>query len=402
MALRLACRRSTRHPERALARAASSFAASPRAAASLSAVAWPPPCLERGARRPPLPLLALAAVPYDRRALLAPSLWIRGTAPRRSQRPQSRAFSGGGGGGSPTHYETLGVSDSASAAELKAAYFERAKATHPDLHPGDEAAKRRFQEVSNAYSTLKDKRTRSQYDEALNSGGGFGGGFGGFGGGGDGGGRGGAASGGGFGGGGFGGQPGSGAHWEQQQREWDEMFQGVWSELGADAYVREVQKEVYSAYDGVRERDDWGEARALVAKRKGLIFGVLLPLGLALRFPALVLGLAMKLGRVPYVALALMPPQMRALVLGYLWSKLAKGMARVGEAAGAKAGGASAGRAAGARQQAGQRAAADEARQQRQAAAAARARAEAQGSAKKARERERQRRTNQRAKAKKK
>ena len=103
-----------------------------------------------------------------------------------------------------------------------------------------------------------------------------------------------------------------------------------------------------------------------------------------------------------YVALALMPPQMRALVLGYLWNKLARGMARVGGAAGAKAGGASAGRAGGPRQQAGQRAAADEARQQRQAAAAARARAEAQGNAKKVRERERQRRTNQRAKAKKK
>ena len=238
--------------------------------------------------------------------------------------PQRRAFVSGST--QRTHYETLGVPANASDSAIKKAYFAKAKATHPDLHPGDDAAKRKFQEVSNAYATLKSARGRADYDESLRNGSFF---------------RGGGSSSGAARGGGFGGHPGSHAHWEAQQRKWDEMFQGVWAEMGAEAYVREVQAEVQSAYAGVKE-GDWVEAQELVVKRKGLIFGVLLPLGLALRFPALVLGLAMKLGRVPYVLLAVMPPPMRAVVLSYLWNKLAKGVGRatekVSQHAGRKAG----------------------------------------------------------------
>ena len=51
---------------------------------------------------------------------------------------------------------TLGVARGASAAELKAAYREKALATHPDRHDVEdrEAAERAFKEISEAYEHL--------------------------------------------------------------------------------------------------------------------------------------------------------------------------------------------------------------------------------------------------------
>ena len=49
------------------------------------------------------------------------------------------------------YYEVLGVSRDAKKGEIKKKYFELAKKYHPDQNPGDEAAKAKFQEVSEAY-----------------------------------------------------------------------------------------------------------------------------------------------------------------------------------------------------------------------------------------------------------
>ncbi len=80
-------------------------------------------------------------------------------------------------------YEVLGVDRSASAAELKSAYRKLAKQYHPDVNQGDEAAEKRFKEVTNAYDILKDEQQRAAYDqyghaafEGGQQGGGFGGG----------------------------------------------------------------------------------------------------------------------------------------------------------------------------------------------------------------------------------
>ncbi|MFQ5468438.1 MAG: molecular chaperone DnaJ [Kiloniellaceae bacterium] len=62
------------------------------------------------------------------------------------------------------YYETLGVSRSAAAAELKKAYRQLAMQYHPDRNPGDPAAEHRFKEISEAYDVLKDQQKRAAYD----------------------------------------------------------------------------------------------------------------------------------------------------------------------------------------------------------------------------------------------
>lgn len=48
------------------------------------------------------------------------------------------------------YYEILGVSKTASDAEIKAAYKKLVKQYHPDLHPGDKLAAEKFKEINEA------------------------------------------------------------------------------------------------------------------------------------------------------------------------------------------------------------------------------------------------------------
>jgi len=110
-------------------------------------------------------------------------------------------------------YETLGVSESATEAEIKKAYRKLARQYHPDVNK-DPDAEEKFKEVNAAYEVLSDKEKKAQYDaygdqmfggqnfhdfargqganvdldeilrQMFGGGGGFGGGAGGFGGGG--------------------------------------------------------------------------------------------------------------------------------------------------------------------------------------------------------------------------
>lgn len=61
-------------------------------------------------------------------------------------------------------YETLGVPKTATADDIRKAYRRAAKASHPDLHPGDAAAEARFKAVNAANALLSDAETRGKFD----------------------------------------------------------------------------------------------------------------------------------------------------------------------------------------------------------------------------------------------
>ena len=63
------------------------------------------------------------------------------------------------------YYEVLGVSKTATDAEIKRAYRTLAKKYHPDTNPGDATAAEKFKEASEAYAVLSDAEKRKMYDQ---------------------------------------------------------------------------------------------------------------------------------------------------------------------------------------------------------------------------------------------
>ena len=60
-------------------------------------------------------------------------------------------------------YETLGVSENASADEIKKSYRKLARKYHPDVNK-DESAIDKFKEINAAYEVLSDKKKKDEYD----------------------------------------------------------------------------------------------------------------------------------------------------------------------------------------------------------------------------------------------
>ena len=62
------------------------------------------------------------------------------------------------------YYEVLGVSRTATEAEMKSAFRKLAMQYHPDRNPGDHEAEVKFKEINEAYQTLSDGQKRAAYD----------------------------------------------------------------------------------------------------------------------------------------------------------------------------------------------------------------------------------------------
>src|SRR5476651_92937 len=63
------------------------------------------------------------------------------------------------------YYSTLGVTKTASAKDIKAAYRKLARKHHPDVNPGDKSAETKIKELNEAYEVLGDPDKRKKYDE---------------------------------------------------------------------------------------------------------------------------------------------------------------------------------------------------------------------------------------------
>jgi curved DNA-binding protein len=62
------------------------------------------------------------------------------------------------------YYKTLGVSKTATQAEIKKAYRKLARDWHPDRRPGDKEAESRFKALNEANAVLSDPAKREKYD----------------------------------------------------------------------------------------------------------------------------------------------------------------------------------------------------------------------------------------------
>lgn len=63
------------------------------------------------------------------------------------------------------YYATLGVSKTASEAEIKKAFRKLARQYHPDVNPGDKTAEAKFKAINEANEVLSDPTKRKKYDE---------------------------------------------------------------------------------------------------------------------------------------------------------------------------------------------------------------------------------------------
>ncbi len=63
------------------------------------------------------------------------------------------------------YYKLLGISKTATPADIKAAYRKLARKHHPDLNPNDKDALKKFQQINEANEVLSDATKRKKYDQ---------------------------------------------------------------------------------------------------------------------------------------------------------------------------------------------------------------------------------------------
>jgi len=63
------------------------------------------------------------------------------------------------------YYKILGISKTAKESDIKKAYRKMARKYHPDLHPNDKEAERKFKELNEANEVLSHPENRKKYDK---------------------------------------------------------------------------------------------------------------------------------------------------------------------------------------------------------------------------------------------
>ncbi len=63
------------------------------------------------------------------------------------------------------YYDVLGISKTASEADIKKAFRKLARKYHPDVNPGNKSSEQMFKELNEAYEVLSDAKKRQQYDQ---------------------------------------------------------------------------------------------------------------------------------------------------------------------------------------------------------------------------------------------
>ena len=63
------------------------------------------------------------------------------------------------------YYKVLGVSQKATATDIKKAYRKLARKYHPDINPNDKEAEKKFKEINEANEVLSDPENRKKYDK---------------------------------------------------------------------------------------------------------------------------------------------------------------------------------------------------------------------------------------------
>lgn len=191
------------------------------------------------------------------------------------------------------HYDTLGLphNSNVSKEQIKRAYFERAKETHPDLNPDDPYAKKNFREVSHAYQILSDPSSKLHYDS-------------------------------------LGTDPEQGVEGngrsgaQKSNQDFEAAWQEVWVAYGFDHYVNEVKEEAYEAVMDVKERNDWVLIQDFASKHRFLLLGIMVPLALALRFPPLILGGLRIAITIAGIFFNYIPRHHRTIILHNAWKML--------------------------------------------------------------------------------
>eukprot|EP00392_Amoebophrya_sp_AT5.2_P013088 g13199.t1 len=198
--------------------------------------------------------------------------------------------------------QRLGIEPPSNPGEIKRAYFAKAKECHPDIH-GD-AKTKEFQELSAAYAVLSDERKKASYD----------------------------ASG-------------------YQDRNYDApsdpnrhhrsdipdldaafaMFRQVFSEYGFQMYYDTLQQDVQNTYEKAVETQSYEPFYDLANRRKGLVFGIVVPALLLFRFPWLALAATRMLGSVGMFLFQVIArnPRLQAAVAAWLWKRIVEFSARM-------------------------------------------------------------------------